>query len=68
MQKMIINDLPDEGVVAEEGAAGIIEEVTESSKEEVKQTKKEQSDTIKDRHPEKRMKAAFKKFEDERLP
>jgi hypothetical protein len=41
MQKMIINDLPDEGVVAEEGAAGIIEEVTESPKEEVKQTKKE---------------------------
>ncbi len=41
MQKMIINDLPDEGVVAEEGAAGIIEEVTESPREEVKQTKKE---------------------------
>ena len=42
MQKMIINDIPDDGVIAEEGAAGIIEEVTESSKEEVKQTKTEE--------------------------
>ena len=41
MQKMVINDVPYEGIVAEEGAAGTIEEVSESPNEEVKQSKKE---------------------------
>jgi hypothetical protein len=69
MQKMMIGAQPEEGVEAEE--AGIIEEVVaadevQASKEEVKHESRVEE--VKDKHPEKRMKAAFKRFEEERLP
>lgn len=72
MQKMIIGAQPEEGAEGEE-QAGIIEEfvpddVQPAKEEEKKEAKPDDAKDAKDKHPEKRMKAAFKRFEEERMP